>query len=376
MYGIREFAGDEKALRQLTHSLETLHSELLSSVKIKLTSRCNLRCGMCKYWQTRTETALTTGQWMQVIDELAGLGCRKVHFSGGEVFLRPDFLDLVERGAGHGMKINLTTNGTLLTQDTTRRLVRARPNSISISLDGPSPAVHDGIRGIPGSFRRTCRTIRRILSYGERIGRKPKVRINFVAMKENFRKLPEMVALAGRLGAVELHPMPVDEKGEPRLRLSGTQIRRYNEHIAPRVLHLRLQHGFSTHRALVYPFGVTEKEVKQAKKGLYARGFYKHNPCLAPWNHLFIGWDGETYLCCMTNRRMESLGNVAASSVAEVFNGEAMKRVRAEFLEGRHHKACHRCDMYLVENATLHQALRRLDAEGAPASLGEGSSYN
>lgn len=359
MYGIPEFVNNPESVSELAGSLESLRSSLLSSVKIKLTSRCNLRCRMCKYWQTRTEVALTTDQWLSVLDQLAGFGCRKVHFSGGEVFLRPDFLDMVERGSELGMKINMTTNGTLITRDGIRRLVKARPNSISFSLDGPNDRLHDAVRGIPGSFRRTCQTIRRIKAYGRRCGRPPKVRINFVVMKDNFRKLPAMVELAAQLGATELHPMPVDEKGERRHRLSGGQIRSYNAEVAPRVLELRRAHGFSTHPALVYPFGVTDKEIKRSKKGMYARGFYKHKPCLAPWNHLFIGWDGETYLCCMTNRRMDSLGNVGQSSVAEVFNGEAMRRVRADFMAGQAMKACHRCDMYLAENVMLHRALER-----------------
>lgn len=353
MYALDELLHDPRRREALQRSLLTLEPEELRCVKIKLTSRCNLRCQMCKYWKTEQETTLSTDQWRRVLDEMAGLGCRKVHFSGGEVFLRPDFLDLVEHAAGAGMKVNMTTNGTLLTKERVDRLARARPNSISLSLDGPRPRVHDRIRGLPGSFRRTTRAIRRLRA----ADRPPKIRVNFVLMRANFRHAPEMVDLARSLGAVEIHPMPVDEKGEPRNRLSRAQIRRYNEEIAPQVLQKRREHGFSTHPDLVYPFGVSDEDLRQARDGLYARGFYAQKACLAPWLHLFVAWDGESYLCCMTNGRMESLGNVNTEGVRAVFHGERMRTVRRAFLNGKPHPACHRCDMFLAENRKLHAAL-------------------
>lgn len=357
MYHVEQILGSAELLAALADSLTTLAPPELRCVKIKLTSRCNLRCRMCRYWRTETETTLDTDRWRGVLDELVTLGCQKVHFSGGEVFLRPDFLDLVEHASGLGLKVNMTTNGTLLTRERIHRLLRARPNSLSLSLDGPRPRIHDGVRGIPGSFRRTVGTIRRLREAGRRHGRSPRLRLNFVLMRANYRFLPEMVSLAADLGVTELHPMPVDEKGERRNRLSRGQIRRFNEEIAPRALELRRLHGFSTRPELVYPFGVSEEDVRLSAEGLYARGALAGKPCLAPWLHLFMAWDGECYLCCMTNGRMESLGNVGRTSVAAIFQGEAMRKVRADFLAGRPHPICARCDMFLVENRQLHDAL-------------------
>lgn len=344
-------------MARLARSLETGHSDLLSSVKIKLTSFCNLRCQMCHYWKTTRENSLSTDQWFDVLAQLADLGCRKVHFSGGEVFLRRDFLDLVEHGTALKLKINLTTNGTLLTEERLRRLVRARPNSISLSLDGPKASVHDAIRGIPGSFKRTTRTVRKLVEIGRRQGHLPRVRINSVLQQANFKQVPALIELVAELGACELHPMPVDEKGERKNRLSRSQIETYNHQIAPRVLEARRQAGYSTAPWMVYPFGRTEEEIERARKGQYSLGIYSQKPCLSPWMHLFIGWDGETYLCCMTNRRMDSLGNVGRQSLADIFNGEPMRAVRRRFQALQLEPSCGRCDMVTFENRLLHEAL-------------------
>jgi hypothetical protein len=85
----------------------------------------------------------------------------------------------------------------------------------------------------------------------------------------------------------------------------------------------------------------------------------------------------------MTNQRMGSLGNVASSSVREVWLGEASKAVRRSFAAGRPHRACDRCDLFLAENALLHAALdearENAGAEGAvvraPAGSVEGLTH-
>ena len=113
----------------------------------------------------------------------------------------------------------------------------------------------------------------------------------------------------------------------------------------------------SVDAAIARVAGVTGEEVRLSAKGMYARGFFTRRACLAPWLHAFFAWNGETYLCCMTNGRMESLGNVGRQRVREVFHGEGFRRVREEFLAGRHLSSCHRCDLFLRENTELHAAV-------------------
>jgi MoaA/NifB/PqqE/SkfB family radical SAM enzyme len=358
VYAIDDYVRDDALLDGLERSLLSgTAPPVLREAKIKITSFCNLRCQMCHYWETKHEDALTTEQWKGVLTEIAALGCRKVHFSGGEVFLRRDFLDLVDHTVAAGMKANMTTNATLIDKVRAKRMARAGINSVSISFDGPSARVHDGIRGIPGSFRRSQRAMRWLKRFSESERRPIKLRMNFVVMNHNFRTLPQMVELAGELGAIELNPMPVDEKGPRKNRLSRRQIEEYNREIAPRVLELRERYGLSTARDKVYPFGVTPEEVRLSREGQYARGFYERQPCLAPWLHTFLAWNGDVFLCCMTNGRIDPLGNAGRQTMREIFHAKPYRKVRAAFLAGRHFSACKRCDLFLAENSKLHEAL-------------------
>ena len=237
-----------------------------------------------------------------------------------------------------------------------------------MSLDGPTQKLHNDVRGRDYACKRSVRTV----GWLRRDAPDVTLRVNFVVMRGNYEALPEMVRLAGELGVRELIPMPVDEKGPRRKRLSSTQIRHYNHEIAPRVAELRGRYGFSVDPAYVYPFGVTEEEVHLSSKGLYARGFFERRACLVPWMHAFFAWNGATFLCCMTNGRMESLGNVGTQTVREVFHGAGFQKIRADFLAGRHLPSCHRCDLFLAENARLHEALeRRAFDEAAPSGASE-----
>ena len=358
MHGVERLLGDPERFESLRRSLDGGAPPRLLDAKIKLTSRCNLRCRMCHYWETRREEALATDEWRRVLGELAGAGATKVHFSGGEVFLRKDFLPLVEHAAGLGLRVNLTTNGTLVDRDDCRRLVQAGVNAISISLDGPKSKIHDAVRGVPGAFRRTVRTIRRLGRESQRVKKPPTLRINFVVMRNNYRRLPEMVDLAASLGASDLHAMPVDEKGPRKNRLSRTQIEEYERDVAPLVEDARRRAGFRILPDDVHPFGTSDEEIAASRDGFYARGRFERESCLAPFLHTFLAWNGDVFLCCMTNGRIEPLGNVRRQSVGEVFEGDRYRAVRSDFLAGRHFGDCARCDLFLPENAKVHEALR------------------
>lgn len=328
------------------------------SAKLKLTARCNLRCEMCRFGRGWAPPELSEAIFSRILAELAEFGCRKVHFSGGEVLVRSDFERLASRARALGMKVTLTSNLTLLDKERARALMRARPSSISTSLDAARPGLHDRIRGIRGSFRRTVRALERLGRERERRGRKTALRINFTLMRRNFREYPALVALAHELGAADVVPMPVDDgDGPSTFRLSRRRIAEYEADVAPRVLEARQRAGMSTAEHLIHPFGVGRVQQREASAGRYAGGYFRQRPCYAPWLHLFVAWDGKVYLCCMTDGKIEPLGDLSVQSVREVFTGERYQTLRARMLVERLTE-CHRCDLFTVENRALDAVLR------------------
>ncbi len=313
---------------------------------------------MCRHWLRDRGPDLPGSVWRRILDELAALGCRKVHLTGGEVLLRPDLLDLVDHARSLRLKVNLTTNATLLDRRIAGRLVAARVNSVSVSLDGPSAALHDRLRGQPGAFASTLRGIRHLQAAAAGARRPPKLRINFVMLAANLDTLPAMLRLAHGLGAVDLSALTVNEQGPGSRRLDRARIEHYNRTLAPEVRSLRRELGLPCSPLAVYPFGRTGSAVEHAAAGRYARGLYERRPCLAPWLHLFVAFDGTLYPCCVSSGRGRPLGRAYLAPLREQWEGPAYRALRADFVGLRPLEACAGCDLYLQENRSLHGALR------------------
>jgi MoaA/NifB/PqqE/SkfB family radical SAM enzyme len=354
MYDIQGLIEEPELVAQLRRSVASgTPPTFIRSAKLKLTARCNLRCQMCRYGRGAEPPELETARWFGVVTELAALGCRKVHLSGGEVLLRPDLEAIVAHAVAAHLKVTITSNLTLLTKARAKSLLRSRVGGLSTSLDAATPKRHDAIRGVAGSFRRTLRGLHLIQQHPH--AARTRVRVNFVMMRDNFRDYPAVVALASAHGATEVVPMPVDTK-RARVRLSKRLIREYNAEVAPAVLAARASAGMSVDDAQVYPFGRDAEQLREAAAGDYAGGYYRAAPCYAPFLHLFGAWDGRVYPCCMTNGRIAPLGDLARQSVAEIFRGAPFEAARATALRERW-PSCHACDMYLADNRLISKAI-------------------
>ncbi len=130
------------------------------SALFELTLRCNMRCIHCgsSAGDQRTKE-LSTEEWMQVVNELADMGCKFVTLLGGEPFLRRDWFDISKEIISRGMKLTIISNGLLINEDTISKLKELGPHTIAISLDGGSADTHDYIRQVKGSFEKAKKTI-------------------------------------------------------------------------------------------------------------------------------------------------------------------------------------------------------------------------
>ena len=58
-------------------------------------------------------------------------------------------------------------------------------------------------------------------------------------------------------------------------------------------------------------------------------------PCIAIWSTLGIHVDGSVNLCCIDSGNSVQLGNVNSRSIAEIWHGEELRRIRDLHLNGR-----------------------------------------
>jgi len=163
-----------------------------------VTDNCNLRCVSCACWRGQTENELTREEWYDVIRQLGDLGFVKLNFTGGEALLRRDIEDIVRFASGNSdAELHLNTNAIFLTPPKARRLIDAGIRSFNISIDGATPQMHDGIRGLDGAFERTVENLQALA--GLRDQHKLKLRMCFTVMRKNIHQLVEMAQLSQRL---------------------------------------------------------------------------------------------------------------------------------------------------------------------------------
>src|SRR5207249_548963 len=121
-------------------------------VMIELTYGCNLRCVHCFNPTHQAKGELTTAQAMAILDQLAEVGCLSVGFTGGEIFTRPDLLEIVAYAKRKGFVITLLTNATLLTPQRADRIQALHPAYVEVSIYGATPETYERVTRVPGSF--------------------------------------------------------------------------------------------------------------------------------------------------------------------------------------------------------------------------------
>ena len=133
----------------------------IRQLSVRVTERCNLRCRTCGQWgengylrQTppaqvgRDEVGLA--RHVEVLEDLASRNWKPLYYLwGGEPFLYPHLVELIERSTRLGLPTSIATNGTGLA-DAAKALVRAPLFLAQISIDGPNARVHNRLRPSAG----------------------------------------------------------------------------------------------------------------------------------------------------------------------------------------------------------------------------------
>jgi len=160
------------------------------------TDACNLRCKHCYQRADKpTPNEMVTEERLKIVGELAEAGVVSIAFSGGEPLMRQDFYEVAMEAKRKGMYVALATNGTLINRGTARKLKQSGVGYVEISLDAAAPEIHDGFRGIAGSFQKTLRGIETCVKEGIFTC------IATTVTKFNLHEIPRLIKLAKDAGA-------------------------------------------------------------------------------------------------------------------------------------------------------------------------------
>ena len=165
------------------------------------TRACPLACLHCRAsaQPLRHPDELSTDEATTLMQQVASFGPPAPLFviTGGDPFQRADLMELVRRGSALGLPVALSPSGTpTLTRAVLAEAHEAGARAVSLSVDGPTAAVHDTFRGVDGVFDLTLSAWEAARDLGLR------VQVNTTVTRHNLHDLPSVAELVARLGAM------------------------------------------------------------------------------------------------------------------------------------------------------------------------------
>lgn len=163
-------------------------------VSIELTHHCNFRCQHCYIPDFSAPDQLSTERLLTLLEELAEMGTLYLTLTGGELFLRRDWLTVARRARELGFALRLFSNGALIdvgVADAVAELACA----VEISLYSMNEATFERLTQRPGSFARTLRGVELLRE------RDVPVLLKMPMTTLNHRDVGDVAAYAERVGA-------------------------------------------------------------------------------------------------------------------------------------------------------------------------------
>lgn len=281
----------------------------LVKLDFNITNKCNYRCIHCCF--RSGECLLKDRPYEkeeQILREFVAIGGKRIDITGGEPLMRPETPKIIQLCKSLGIKTELVTNASLLTEKKLQDFKAMGLDGIAVSVDGSTAEIYNRIR------RRNKKTYNLVLKNIKRsaeLGFYTKV--NTVVFASNLSDLPEISKLAIDLGAKEHGFYFFSPIG--RGYSSSTQVAnppRWLKVIREKIWKLKDEIKFSIETPII------EEKLARERK-LKIDCFMKE-----PW-HLQILPQGNVYPCAIMAAYNIPVGNVFEKTLTEIWNGRELQ---------------------------------------------------
>lgn len=171
----------------------------LPKLDLNITNRCNYRCVHCAFDSGKKKIEeMSLEEITKILKQTKELGGEKFDITGGEALVRKDVKEIISIGKDLGYKIELITNGSLLTKEKINNFKKAGLDSIAVSVDGHEYKSHARIRRISRqTYDKVMRNIDLILE------KDIKLKINTAVFESNYKNLHKITEWAAKKGCAE-----------------------------------------------------------------------------------------------------------------------------------------------------------------------------
>jgi len=312
-----------------------------------VTKRCNLACAHC-YLDATDRAArdeLTTDEAHALIDDVAAMGSPVLLFSGGEPLMRPDIFDLGAYGIERGLRVVLSSNGTLIDPPMARRIAEIGFAYVGVSVDG-TQATHDELRRKKGALEAALAGIRNCLAAGVKSG------IRFTLNRRNVADLDAVLDLVEEHGVPRFCMYHLVYAGRGREMVADdlppAETRRVIEHLLDRTADWH-ERGVVTEVLTTdnHADGVLIEQrvaAEQPERLADMRELWRrHGGCSAGTKMANVDARGDVHPCQFWSH--VTLGNVRERPLSEIWNDEshpllARLRHKADYLTGPRCGSC------------------------------------
>lgn len=319
-------------------------------VQFDVTNRCNNNCICC--WNNspllgepdeerkkEKEFQLPAGLVQKTIVELKKMGTKTLFFAGGgEPFMHPDFIGILECAKDCGMRVCINTNFTLLDKDKIRRIVELKVDHIHVSLLAGRPESYLSVH--PNKTEETFFAIKDLLKYLAELKAEknqpilPHINMYYVIGNVNYRDIKIMTDLAMEVKAnsLEFTPMDVIPGKTDTLLLNDSErleVLREVKVQNKRIEEFNKEHGGKVIFIEQYDAFLKRLSTEKATQGEYETNIVPSRPCYVGWSFLRILANGNVNPCLKAHRI--SVGNIYKSSIRDIWNGpeERLFRVKS-----------------------------------------------
>lgn len=328
MYGLIE----EISLQKEENKAEIFYSVLQQKAKEKgvpivgvfeLTPLCNLDCKMCYVHLSKDllqEPLLTTGQWLDLIDQACDAGMMFATLTGGECLTYPGFREIYEHLQDRGVLVTVFTNGVMLNRELIDWFVQRPPRRVQISVYGSCPEAYERVTGSGSAFQLVDRALEDL----RRSGIAFTIAITAsTQMTEDFEALYRY-CLGKNPAFIGLSTLPLQVRSE-----TG----RSYESFAP-----TLDEQVRLYRTRMRVDGVDSIMLRTRSSASAGERASAGVPCAAGMSQFAMKWNGEMIPC-------SGFEFVTGRPLDEGFS-EAWKDIHESALQYRLPVECVHCDLY------------------------------
>ncbi|MCX7940163.1 MAG: radical SAM protein, partial [Endomicrobia bacterium] len=108
----------------------------ITYLRVSVTERCNFNCTYCSSTDpTESVNEVSLEYYLRIIKVLSHLGINRIRLTGGEPFLRTDFVEFISEIKKLNIDVAITTNASLLSESIITKLDKLNIKRFNVSLD-------------------------------------------------------------------------------------------------------------------------------------------------------------------------------------------------------------------------------------------------